>query len=272
MLNKIRIIIFLNLLILYHFTIAQEQEKSIIIHPLIGNKLDAVEEEYFKLFPNISGFQESVFYLNPDSTLRAKIVYVSDGIMKDTVIEKYANLNIISARIERVVRIKMNNDIGSKVRITINENEKVKEQLFSADENYIYTVNPEKLNQHIRAKKNNLITLTPTSSVQKISIERSASGWDYTDYGLKIGAAIGLVGGIIYTATRSGSIYEQYMGEIARVAVTMAGVVIEMGVGLLSGFIIWLIDKEDDVIVDPNLPTGLSELKQYVRYPEPKSD
>jgi len=272
MLKEILLMIFTSLIILPKNIFTQDYKKPIVVHPLIGNKLDAVEEEYFKLFPNISGFQESVFYLNPDSTLRAKIVYVSDGIMKDTVIEKYAYLKIINARIERVVRIKMNNDIGSKVRITINENEKVKEQLFSADENYIYTVNPEKLNQHIGAKKNNLITLTPTSSVQKISIERSASGWDYTGYGLTIGAAIGLVGGIIYTATRSGSIYEQPMGEIARYADTMAGVVIGMGVGLLSGFVIWLINKEDDVIVDPNLPTGLSELKKYARYPVPKRD
>lgn len=270
MFDKIRIIIFLNLLILYQFTIAQEQEKSIIVHPLIGAKLDAVEEEYFKFFPNISGFQESVFFLNPDSTLRAKIVYESDGIMKDTVIEKYAYLNIISARIERVVRIKMNNDNGSKVIITINENEKVNEQLFSADEKYIYTVNPEKLYQHIGAKINNLITLTPTSSVQKITIEQSISLWNHIGYGTLIGGAVGLIGGLIYTGTGSG--YEGPFGGIAKYADTMAGVVIGMGVGLLSGLIIWFIKNEDDVIVDPNLPAGLSELKQYVRYPEPKSD
>ncbi len=272
MLKVILLMIFTSLIILPKNIFTQDHKKPIVVHPLIGNKLDAVEEEYFKLFPNISGFQESVFYLNPDSTIRAKIVYSSNGIMKDTVIKKYAYLNIISALIERVVRIKMKNENGLKVRITINENEKIKEQLFSADEKYIYTVDPEKLHQKFGTKQYNLITLTPTSSVQKISIERSTSGWDYTGYGLTIGAAIGLVGGLIYTGGGSGSRYKGPFGGIARVADTMAGVVIGMGVGLLSGFIIWLIDKEDDVIVDPNLPTGLSELKQYVRYPEPKSD
>lgn len=272
MLNKIRIIIFLNLIILYHFTIAQEQEKSIVIHPLIGNKLDAVEEEYFKLFPNISGFQESVFYLNPDSTIRAKIVYDSDGIMKDTVIEKYAYLKIITARIERVVRIKMNNDNGSKVVIAVNENEKVNEQLFSADEKFVYTINPEKLNQTYNPGKNNLLTITPTNSIKNITIEQSISLWNHISYGVIIGAAIGLVGGLIYTGGGSGSRYEGSFGGIAKAGDTMIGMAIGMGVGLLGGLIIWFINNEDDVIVDPNLPTGLSELKMYARYPEPKSD
>ncbi len=270
MLKVILLMIFTSLIILPKNIFTQDYKKPIVVHPLIGNKLDAVEEEYFKLFPNISGFQESVFYLNPDSTIRAKIVYSSNGIMKDTVIKKYAYLNIISALIERVVRIKMKNENGLKVRITINENEKIKEQLFSADEKYIYTVDPVKLHQKFGTKQYNLITLTPTGSIQNITIERSLSLSDHIVGGLSIGAAIGLIGGIIYT----GSVNKYYgpWGGIAKAGDTMIGMVIGMGVGLLSGLIIWFINNEDDVIVDPNLPTGLSELKQYVRYPEPKSD
>ena len=69
--------------------IIQAQEDPIEFSPFIGEKLDKVERDYFHLFEDISGFQEAVFFLNPDSTLRVKINYETKGQQKDTVLNNY---------------------------------------------------------------------------------------------------------------------------------------------------------------------------------------
>ena len=48
--------------------LAQNLGEPITVSPFIGEKLDRVERDYFKLFPQFDGFEEAVFYLNPDST------------------------------------------------------------------------------------------------------------------------------------------------------------------------------------------------------------
>ncbi len=59
----------------------------IIVSPLIGEKLDRVERDYFGLFPHINGFEEAVFYLNPDSSLMVEIWYRSNSEVRDTIIQ-----------------------------------------------------------------------------------------------------------------------------------------------------------------------------------------
>ena len=63
--------------------------KPIVVSQLIGEKLDMVEEEFFRLFPAIHGFQEGIFYLNPDSTLDAYISYEYNNLILDTLINDY---------------------------------------------------------------------------------------------------------------------------------------------------------------------------------------
>ena len=63
--------------------------KPIVVSQLIGEKLDMVEEEFFRLFPATHGFQEGMFYLNPDSSLDAYISYEYNNLILDTLIEDY---------------------------------------------------------------------------------------------------------------------------------------------------------------------------------------
>jgi len=70
---------------------AQGRE-PIVISPLIGEKLDRVEEEYFRLIPAFNNVREAVFYLNPDSSLDVLVNYQYDGVMKDTLIVNYISL------------------------------------------------------------------------------------------------------------------------------------------------------------------------------------
>ena len=89
-------------------TLAQEKAKPITIHSLIGGKLDRAEEEYFKLFPMIEAVQEAEFYLNPDSTLRAIVIYESNGVIEDTLIEKYLPVNHIRHYIDQKLTAEIN--------------------------------------------------------------------------------------------------------------------------------------------------------------------
>jgi hypothetical protein len=66
---------------------AQKLEKPIVVHSIIGEKIDRAEEEYFKLFPSIENFQEAEFYLNADSSLNAIVICDLNGELIDTAIE-----------------------------------------------------------------------------------------------------------------------------------------------------------------------------------------
>jgi hypothetical protein len=77
------------------------QEKPVLVSPLIGYQLDKAERDKYHLFQDIQDFQSAVFFLNPDSTLKAKISFVSKGLLKDTIIEKYKTLSEMQDLIEK---------------------------------------------------------------------------------------------------------------------------------------------------------------------------
>ena len=55
------------------FIQSQERLQPFVISPFIGDKLDRVEEEYFKIFPTLTDFQEAVFYINPECKNQSQI-------------------------------------------------------------------------------------------------------------------------------------------------------------------------------------------------------
>lgn len=75
-------------LIPFVFSYGQQRE-PIVVSPLIGEKIERVEEEFFRLFPRFQGFQEGIFYLNSDSTLDAYISYEYNDLILDTLIKDY---------------------------------------------------------------------------------------------------------------------------------------------------------------------------------------
>ena len=77
--------------LLIDFSFAQKQE-PVIVSPIIGEKLDRVEEDYFRLIPAITNVQEAIFYLNPDSSLNVFVIYEDDDVVKDTFLVNYISL------------------------------------------------------------------------------------------------------------------------------------------------------------------------------------
>jgi len=86
-----------------------QQAGPIEINPFIGATLDRVERDYFHLFPKIEGFQEALFLLNPDSTLRVNIIYEKDGNFRDTVLNNYKSPRMIQNHIDQFLTNIINN-------------------------------------------------------------------------------------------------------------------------------------------------------------------
>lgn len=95
---------------------AQEDVKSFIINPFIGEKLDKVEETYFNIFPAINDLEEAYFFLGNDSLLTIKLKYTLNNKFIDTT----ANLDL-NQTLNNV-----NRKISKRLVYDINEN-KVKE-------------------------------------------------------------------------------------------------------------------------------------------------
>jgi hypothetical protein len=105
--------------------LGQTQDRPIVISPLMGDTLDAKERGQYRLFPAFEGFQWAVFYLNADSSLKARVMLLQDGIQRDTVIEHYRKLSELRYRIEQIDRIGAKGDITGLEKITLKDGSEV---------------------------------------------------------------------------------------------------------------------------------------------------
>jgi hypothetical protein len=87
------------LVLVHPWVLGQEQDKPIVVSPLIGDTLDAAEKEKFLLLPNLEGFEWAVFYLNPDSSLKVKVSLAQNGAGRDTVIAHYRTLKAVQNQV-----------------------------------------------------------------------------------------------------------------------------------------------------------------------------
>jgi hypothetical protein len=53
--------------------LAQETEKTISLIPAIGDTLDKIERDYYKLFPNVIDFEFAVFYIAENKSVDANV-------------------------------------------------------------------------------------------------------------------------------------------------------------------------------------------------------
>ena len=125
---------------------AQEKE-SVIISPLIGDKLDRVERDYFKLLPQINGFQEAEFYLNPDSSLNVSIVYEKDQQLRDTVLNNYKSLSRVQNHINQFLTYLIR-DIkpasrGKFANVVLVDSSTIHAELMTVSENSLLVYDPE---------------------------------------------------------------------------------------------------------------------------------
>jgi hypothetical protein len=119
-------------------SIAQETQKPYVVSPLIGDTLLLEERDHYHLFPSIKNFQWAVFYLNPDSTLNAKVVYLKNLYPQDTIINIYRNLKSLIIHLNATENPVSVNPIenkdysGNEVNVVYNNGSEVSGNLLSA--------------------------------------------------------------------------------------------------------------------------------------------
>ena len=104
---------------------AQEDVKSFIINPFIGEKLDKVEETYFNIFPAINDLEEAYFYLGNDSLLTIKLKYSLNRRHIDTTtnMDLYQTLNNVNRKISKRLVYEINENNVKEFSVTL-KNEK----------------------------------------------------------------------------------------------------------------------------------------------------
>jgi hypothetical protein len=82
--------------LVHPWVLGQQQEKPVVVSPVIGDTLDAKEREKFQLFPNVKGFEWAVFYFGADSSLVVKACLLDDGVRRDTIIARYRTVSTLT--------------------------------------------------------------------------------------------------------------------------------------------------------------------------------
>jgi len=80
----------------------------------------------YKLFLKIDGYQWAVFYLNPDSSLRAKVTYIEDDVYKDYLANRYRTLDSFQQYLQEVKYSQISrNEKGSEVVAELDNGAKI---------------------------------------------------------------------------------------------------------------------------------------------------
>jgi hypothetical protein len=130
-------------------SLAQGSEKPFIVSPLIGDTLSLEEREYYNLLPTINDFKWAVFYLNPDSTLDAKVTYHKNSSTKDTIINNYRSLKSLSIHLnaaenpETINPIQNKDYAGNEVTVLYKDGNQYSGNLLSASSSSLIIYSPD---------------------------------------------------------------------------------------------------------------------------------
>jgi len=248
--------------------LAQERE-PLIVSPLIGEQLDRVERDYFKLFPQFNGFQEAVYYLNADSSVSVNVIYEDAGVIKDTLMERSKNIKTLSDYIDNVILDKIRNDKITIVNLIFSDGSEAEERLFYVNNQYIYTLNHTRNgSKYLHQDSNGLnYNYIPITNIYRVKSVESVSTQNYMIYGCLIGAGLGLMTGLLYTDANPED-HKGSFGGVGQAGDVFISTAIGAAVGSLTGFIIALTTQKDDITIILNSPGGLAELRKYVLYQE----
>ncbi|HSW53725.1 MAG TPA: hypothetical protein VLH59_01430 [Ignavibacteriaceae bacterium] len=180
-------------------SLAQEKEEPFSVSPLIGDTLSLEERDYYNLLPTINNFQWAIFYLNPDSTLDAKVTYLKNSTPQDTIINNYRTLRSLVLHLNAAENPETMNPIqnkdyaGNEVRVLYDNGIEATGNLLSATSSslIIYSSNCDEKVINI-----NCATLIKTNDLEKLSVKS-----DFNLGKLLYPLVAGLAAVIIYNST-----------------------------------------------------------------------
>ena len=241
--------------------LAQENEKPVVVSPLLGDTLSLQERNYYNLLPTVNNFQWAVFFLTPDSNLTIKLCYLKNGNPVDTTIHNYQSYKSLKLQLDSVVNPQSidpseNQEyLGDYINVLYSNDKEIKGSLLSATSSslimYSSGCNEEAINI-------NCTTLIRPNEVKKLSVTSDIN-----------------IGKILYpliTATLTWIIYKNNMKstgmEDMYTNLFAAGAII--GIGGLAGVIISYViplkissEEEYSLPLNEDEIEGLSKIARY---------
>jgi hypothetical protein len=97
---------FIFLLLFSASLFAQEYAHPVILDPMIGDTVDAVEREWYQLLPAMPGFEKAVYYLNTDSSVWARVFLKRDLLRSDTAVGLHSSLAFMRRQIAQMLSVR----------------------------------------------------------------------------------------------------------------------------------------------------------------------
>lgn len=220
-------------------SLAQNFNEPVTVSPLIGDRLDIVEKNFFHLPPPIMGFYEAEFYLNPDSSLTAKITYQMNEIIKDTIIYNYLNLYSFKSYLIKKTIEKIKGHEQSNMDLFLYDNTKISASLYRLNESSLSLIKPN-INDAINSGElNDFMLNLRNDEVQKIIIQEDVAVWPYALGGSLLGLIAGGIIGSSLVDNQSDDIVEAVFAKpVEKGAAIALGGLIGAALGLLVGIAI----------------------------------
>ena len=220
---------------------AQEKDSLIQLYPGLGDTVDHFDAKYFKLFQNIDGFEQAVFYIRKDQRLVSKVTYSENGLIKDTTF-----VQLLSAL----------EDVRKKIGEIEKENEKKyespREFLIETKNGTKYICEIEMFSKtmiYCNASNNSKFKIDHTD-IETLTLTGETNTWSCMGYGALIGLGIGLIGAVASN--------EGYALIFGTPIVTILGGIVGLITGIFTstGDEVYPIDYQNDLI----------QLKPFVKY------
>jgi hypothetical protein len=253
-------LIFVLVLLVNALFVFPQQDEPIIVSPLIGGDLDRVERDYFHLFPQIDGFEKAVFYLNDDKSFRAKITTNINDEFKDTIIERYSSISDMENHITTRVFVDLRENAGPDFTVHTSFSRLAMQKMVTLNEQKLFTIDKLTIDQKFKEPSLSSIWETEVADINAVIKEGKSNVPSYIMTGTAIGGVAGfLVGWIAGKNDKKELIPSEFSGAIV-------GMLIGGAIGLITGAILGISSSEEEVMIDPLSPSGISTLKSYSLY------
>jgi hypothetical protein len=243
---------------------SQEVRFPITVSPLIGDTLSLEERDFYDLFPKIEGFQRTLFYLNPDSSLTAKVYYFKDGDEKEYIMDRYRTLGTFQQYlIQKKFPKETRNEDGAEVIAELTDGTEVAGNLLSARENSLL-INGYKWWMKDTVSYNDYISNIKYKNIQSLTVEGNSKILT----GMGIGLLVGIGLGVAINSSISQAEKSKFLGGLGR-GITA------MGVGIASfliGTLIGITTSTSDEVIEQFSEADIIGLRSYSKYPVEEPD
>ena len=215
------------LLILPELAISQNLNKSLSFAPYFCDKLKSVDNNFFKIFIDIDGFEEAEFFLNPNKRLDVEIKQIKDGKNNQFVLNDFITASDLSNKLYSMLINNMEMRSIQEIKLQLVNKSKVSGFILMDDQTSIILLDPDFKKKYV----NSLNVLTQKimlSNIDKIFLQGNTQEKLFSIIGAIAGLGIGIPVGLSIgkNAKDAGGIGYIFIGPI-----------VGSGIGWLIGYL-----------------------------------